>query len=79
MSHGADHGHKGHEEGHEDENFADKALSFTIQPIEMVKHNPNVFWHNPKHLAGTYEILGGHGFGICAATGAVIAQAYFHA
>ena len=57
----------------------DHALTLTIQPIELVKHNPNIFWVNPWNYGDAYEVLGGHKFGISLLAGAGFAVSYFNA
>ena len=57
----------------------DYALAHTIQPIELVKHNPNVFWVNPWHYGESLEILGGFKFGLFTVAGASLSVAYFNA
>ena len=58
---------------------SDCDLKYKIQPIELVKHNPNLFWTNPLKFGSFYDILGGNKFGVCALTGMGLATGYFNA
>jgi hypothetical protein len=47
MGHDEHHGHEGGHSGPPTK--GDLTLVYKIQPIDLVKHNPNIFWpQNPK-------------------------------
>ena len=56
----------------------DFELTRKIQPIDLVKHNPNLFWYNPKKVAPLVDTLGGAGFLFSSAGGAMLAVSYFN-
>ena len=59
--------------------MSDAQLPYTIQSIDMVKHNPNIFWVNPLKFGNLYALLGGDKFGVCSALGGLLSVGYFNA
>ena len=62
----------------EDLSSSDHALTRKIQPIDMVKHNPNIFWYNPKSVTPFVETLGGTRFVVSTFVGAMASVSYFN-
>ena len=56
---------------------SDQDLPFKIRPIQLVMHNPNIFWVNPYDVGKSFQVLGGVGFLCSALTGAGISTAYY--
>ena len=71
-------GHGPHLEGNPNNLKEDDAdLSAKIRPIELIKHNPQVFHLEFFSMANQYEILGGAKTMFLAALGGTLATAYF--
>ena len=74
-------GHDDHDHGHGSSGAptaGDLSLPYTIQPIELVKHNPNIFWFNPVSPANFYELVGGIKTAALTVAGASIAVHYYN-
>ena len=55
----------------------DEDLKYKIRPIQLVMHNPNLFWLNPKNVCGVYETLGGLPWLLSATTGVAVSLSYY--
>ena len=55
----------------------DATLSAKIRPIELIKHNPQLFHLEFFNMANQYEILGGGKTVFLAALGGTLSVAYF--
>jgi hypothetical protein len=73
------HGHSDHHTQGNPNNIqeTDSEITSKIRPIELIKHNPNLFhlWiYNP---ANVLQVLGGAGYAACAASGALFGYFYY--
>ena len=73
------HGHGDHESHGNPNNIqeTDSEITSKIRPIELIKHNPNLFhlWiYNPTNI---FTILGGPGYAACATSGALFGYLYY--
>ena len=55
----------------------DGDLPFKIRPIQLVMHNPNIFWVSPYDVPKAVEVLGGLPFLATAGLGAGISMTYY--
>lgn len=74
------HGHSDHHVHENTNNIpeSDEELTQKIRPIELIKHNPNLFhvWiYNPVNV---FNILGGVGYSVCAGSGALFGYFYYN-
>ena len=76
MGHDEHHGHEGGHSG--PPTNGDLTLVYKIQPIDLVKHNPNIFWLSPFSVCSTYDIVGGHKTAFLTVAGASIAVKYYN-
>jgi hypothetical protein len=72
----------GHHDTHEHVNHhatqeADDQLPLRVRPIELIKHNPNLFHVSPFDLPAVFEILGGAPFAASTALGGALGFWYY--
>jgi hypothetical protein len=74
------HGHHDHNQAHGNPNNikeSDDEIVSKIREIELIKHNPNLFWlwvYNPVNI---YNILGGYKWAASASIGGLAGWWYF--
>mmetsp|Transcript_22005 Transcript_22005/g.24445 ORF Transcript_22005/g.24445 Transcript_22005/m.24445 type:complete len:146 (+) Transcript_22005:13-450(+) len=55
----------------------DEDLPSKIRPIQLVMHNPNIFWVSPFNTPKAIEVVGGAGTVLSAGLGAGVAVTYY--
>ena len=55
----------------------DEDMKYKIRPVQLVMHNPNLFWVSPYDIQKSVEVLGGIPFVLSATIGAGVAVSYF--
>mgnify|MGYP001806577723 CR=1 FL=1 len=80
MGHGHDdhHGHHEHVNPHATTE-ADDQLLLRVRPIELIKHNPNLFHVSPFDAPQVYSILGGLPWALSTAAGGFLGYWYYSA
>ena len=75
------HGHHGHHGEHVNAHAiqeTDEQLPLRVRSIELIKHNPNLFYVNALDPVSVFQILGGTSWALSAGAGAFFGFWYYN-